>query len=216
MGEPFVKFIKDFMYWGAERFGKYYSSYRAFVYRRDDPEGLGRLQLYVPHVFGVQPYKYWAHPLGMYSGKGYGIKFIPQVGDMVMVEFEAGNPRIPLWKHGHPIIDKDMGSNIPPELRDPDIYYIRTPKGLGFIFNDKTMEIKIIGASIENESVEHTLTVGNNTIQVTDTGVNITVGQGSKVYVNGGNPVLYAKVPMAKEILDLSEIGISNAVRVGG
>ncbi len=215
MNNPIVRFFSDLMYNGLERFGKYYASYRAFVYRRDDPEGLGRIQLYVPSVYGTEPFKYWAWQVGNPSGFGYGWQWIPQVGEMVFVEFENGDPAKPMWKHGHPGKDLEGDSEKPPHLRDPDLYYLRTPKGLGIIFDEKTMEIKFMGGTVKTETTETLIQVGNNTVHVTDTGVNITTGEGSKVYLGGDKAVLYSKAPFSDSILDLKEIGVSNKVRVG-
>lgn len=212
---PFVKFIQELTYWGMERVGKYYSSYRGFVYRRDDPKGLGRVQLFVPHVYGPQPYEVWAFPVGVYSGPGFGMQCIPLVGQMVMVEFEGGDPKIPLWKHGHFGLLADGISEIPAHLRDPDIYWFRTPKGLGFEINDKTGTIKVIGSNVQYNSVEHSISAGTNKIEVTDTGINITLGDGNKCYIDGKYPVLYSKQPSASQILNFDEIGVSEKIRIG-
>lgn len=213
---PFIRLIQDLTLWGMERFHKYYSSYRGFVYDRDDPEGMGRLQLYVPHLYATEPYKVWAFPVGIPSGFGYGLHWIPLKGEMVWVEFEGGDPKKPLWKFGHFGRSPQGDSEIPPHLNDPDVYWLRTPGGLGIEFNDKTLEIKLIGSSITHESTGSTIKVGSNLVEITDSGVNITAGDGSKVYLNGKNPILYSKAPFADSILDLKEIGVSTSVRVGG
>lgn len=53
---------------------------------------------------------------------------------------------------------------------------------------------------------------GNNTVSLDDSGVNI---DGSNIFINGKNQVLYAKIPQATDITDVSEIGVSNSVKVG-
>lgn len=214
---PIVRIFQDLVYYGMERFGKYYSSYRAFVYKRDDPEGYGRLQLYIPDIYGVKPYTYWAWQVGTPAGMNYGWHWIPQEGELVYVEFEGGDPRKPLWKYGH--FGSSIGKNnenhheISPELRDPDKYWFRTPKGMGIMFDDKTKEIKVYGGELKYVSLGTTIIVGKNKIEVTDTGINITAGDG-KVYVAGDKPVLYAKNSGTEEILQFDEIGVSKKVRV--
>jgi hypothetical protein len=209
------KVLQDLLYHGMEKFGKYYGSYRGFVFNRDDPKQYGRLQLMIPHIYGEQAYKYWAWPVGQYSGMGYGMQFIPKVSEMVFVEFEGGDPRKPLWKHGH-FGKNDAGLNqIPPELRDPDVYWFKTPGGLGFSLNDKTKEIKIYAGEVLHQSLQHTFIVGKNKIELTDTGLNVVVEDPSKIYFNGKFAVLYAKNSGTEEILDLKEIGVSKSVRVG-
>lgn len=213
--QPLTKLISDLVNYGMERFGKYYSSYRGFVFDRVDPEGYGRLQLFVPHVYGQEPYRYWAWQIGQYSGTNYGLKCIPQIGDMVFVEFEGGDPRKPLWKYGH--FGKDLSNNneIPDTLKDPDIYWFRTPGGLGIEFNDKTKETKLYTGNMMYKALDATINVNGNKIQVTDSGVNIELTDSSKVYLGGKYPVLYSKTPFAEEITDLKEIGVAKKVKVG-
>ena len=86
---------------GMERFGLYYGSYRAYVFDVEDPDNLNRVRIVLPFLNAHTPYKYWAFPVGNYSGKGYGSQNLPQKGDMIFVEFEYGNLKRPLWKHGH-------------------------------------------------------------------------------------------------------------------
>lgn len=54
----------------------------------------------------------------------------------------------------------------------------------------------------------------NNEISMSGSGINIDAG-GENVYINGQNNVLYSKIPSASSILDVSEIGISQSVKVG-
>jgi hypothetical protein len=123
---PLVSFIKTLAKYGLEYFGKYYSSYRAFVYDVEDPENLQRLKLIIPTVSGDQVYNYWAFPKGVFSGEGYGSQVLPKKGDVVWVEFEGGCPEVPIWSHGH------FGKNeLPedPDLKDKDCYWLITPAG---------------------------------------------------------------------------------------
>lgn len=112
---------------GLEAFGKYYSIYRAYVFNVEDPLQLGRLQLLVPQIYGNQVYKYWAHPKGVFSGKGYGSQCLPKKGDVVWVTFEGGHPEVPVWEHGH-FANNEIPSN-DKDLKDPACYWLITPKG---------------------------------------------------------------------------------------
>lgn len=85
---------------GLEHFNRYYGTYRGFVGDNDDPDNLGRLRLKVPKVYGDTVYKKWALPKGMFSGKGIGSFWIPNVGDTIWVSFENGDPRFPIWDYG--------------------------------------------------------------------------------------------------------------------
>lgn len=111
------KQIKTF---GLESLGVYYGSYRGFIFDNKDPEKLGRVQLTVPQIFGKsengddEPLDYWAWSKGIFAGKNIGKYAIPNIGDMVWVSFEGGNPRYPIWEYGH--FAKPGGvSDVPPE-----------------------------------------------------------------------------------------------------
>jgi hypothetical protein len=110
-----------------ESFGRYYSSYRALVYDRDDVENRSRLKLVIPEVGGNEPYEYWALPKGVYAGNGYGVQMIPQNGDLVWVEFESGHPDLPIWSNGYygtGEVPTDKG------FSDKDSIWLKTPKGI--------------------------------------------------------------------------------------
>lgn len=88
--------------YGLESLGVYYGVYRGFIVKNEDPEFLGRVQLQCPQVWGEdQTLDYWAYSKGMYCGTGIGMFAIPNIGDMVWISFEGGNPRFPVWEYGH-------------------------------------------------------------------------------------------------------------------
>lgn len=121
-----TRFLNNLVYNGLESFGRYYSSYRAFVFSVDDPDNMSRLKLIIPQLSGNDFYEYWAYPKDNFSGKGYGSQVLPQVGDLVWVEFEGGHPEIPIWSHGH------FGKDEKPtdqKLLNKNAYWFITPGG---------------------------------------------------------------------------------------
>lgn len=78
---------------------KYWGKYRGFVVDRDDPEQLGRLKVRVPSVLG-DAVTGWAWPSLPYAGAGLGFFFLPEVGDIVWVEFIEGELEHPVWTGG--------------------------------------------------------------------------------------------------------------------
>jgi uncharacterized protein involved in type VI secretion and phage assembly len=76
---------------------RFYGKYRALVVDNADPDRRGRLRLLVPSVLaGVT--SGWALPCAPYGGSdGQGFFFIPERGDGVWVEFEAGLLEYPVW-----------------------------------------------------------------------------------------------------------------------
>lgn len=222
---PFARFFQELLLYGLEKFGKYYSSYQGAVYRRDDPEGLGRIQVYCPSLYGVQAYKEWIPQKGVPAGPGYGAQCIPQIGEMVFIECLFGNPRRAVWTYGNPGYTAKKVNEKPEEYRDPDIYWFRTPGGLMVILNDTTGAIEfrkqdgtvitLDSSGMNSVAEEHNLeTAEGISIRVNDSGVVIDA-KTKKVYINGSNQVLYAKVSGASSITDFSEIGISDTVKVG-
>jgi hypothetical protein len=79
--------------------GRYYGKYRGSVFSNIDPENRGRIQVYVPDVFGTTPTSY-ALPCLPVTGNGSGAYFVPEVNAGVWVEFEQGDPDYPIWTGG--------------------------------------------------------------------------------------------------------------------
>lgn len=138
---PIISVFKDMIYYGLETFGRYYSSYRAFVFDVKDPLNIQRVKLIIPEVGGPNPYEYWAFPKGVFSGPGYGTQMIPQPGDTVWVEFQRGHPDVPVYSLGH-----FGGQEIPTDdddLLDPNCYWMITPQGHRLKINDTKNYISI-------------------------------------------------------------------------
>lgn len=131
---PLPRVVQEMSQHGMEAFGKWYSLYRAFVVDREDPSNISRLKLIIPDVSGMEAYDYWAFPRNVFSGKDYGAQVIPQKGDVVWVEFEGGNPEIPVYSLGHHI-QKEVPRKRK-DFKDPDSYWFQTPKGNFVIIND--------------------------------------------------------------------------------
>lgn len=87
---------------------RYWGSYQAIVWDNNDPQQIGRVRLLVPEVFGNDFITDWARSkAGMVGSDNTpqlaetrgdkGTFFIPDIGDGVWCEFEAGQPDRPLW-----------------------------------------------------------------------------------------------------------------------
>jgi hypothetical protein len=76
----------------------FYGKYAGVVTDRDDPKKIGRLRAQVPEVFGEEEECGWALPCAPWGGgKNRGFFAMPDVGDTVWIEFEAGDPMRPIW-----------------------------------------------------------------------------------------------------------------------
>ena len=75
---------------------RYFGKYRGLVRDVNDPENLGRIVAQVPEVYGDEDSP-WALPAVPFAGKEHGFVVLPEVGDGVWIEFEAGYPSRPIW-----------------------------------------------------------------------------------------------------------------------
>lgn len=117
------RFAKSLFYHGLESLGKFYSVYRGYVVDNFDPDGLNRLKVIVPTI-SKSPLVNWAYQKSCYSGDNYGIQILPEQGALVWVEFDHGNPKYPIWQHGHYLKDQK-----PKEFNHPQVYGFKSPKG---------------------------------------------------------------------------------------
>ena len=74
----------------------WHGKYRGSVARNDDPEGLGRIQAYVPRLLGEETTG-WAMPCAPYAGPDQGFFTVPEPGSGVWIEFEGGDLSRPIW-----------------------------------------------------------------------------------------------------------------------
>ena len=115
---------------------KYWGKYRALVEDRNDPEQIGRLKVRVPSLLG-SAVTGWASPVVPYAGGDLGMFFIPQVGDLVWVEFAEGELEHPLWT-GCGWTKPGGKTEVPAEAQQsyPDQQVIKTKSGNMIIFSD--------------------------------------------------------------------------------
>lgn len=78
---------------------RYYGKYRGKVDNNLDPLGQGRVQVKVPAVLGETTLA-WAMPCSPYAGPGVGLFMVPPNDANVWVEFEGGDPNLPIWAGG--------------------------------------------------------------------------------------------------------------------
>lgn len=81
--------------------GRYYGLYRGRVVANNDEEGLYRLRLSVPAVWGEAESRTWAWPMFNPATSGAGLWALPEPGELVWVAFEEGDPNLPVWGYGH-------------------------------------------------------------------------------------------------------------------
>lgn len=106
--------------------GRRYGMHLGYVTRRDDPEGLGRVQVCIPGL--VEPHGPWAWPLGTVGGgsRRRGFFAVPELGAEVAVFFREGDIACPHYLAAHWGI-VDGSSEVPDEAqRSPDARVLAT------------------------------------------------------------------------------------------
>lgn len=154
---------------------KIWGKYRGTVQDRDDPEQLGRLRLKVPSLLG-DAVTGWAWPVAPFAGAGYGFLFIPQIGDVVWVEFAEGELEHPLWVGA--AWAKPGGTSEVPELARasyPHQHVLRTPAGHTILLDDTAGSEKLVvrakpGCELMIDPGAATITIQADTVLVHQAG----------------------------------------------
>ena len=130
--------LEKVIYRGLEYFGRFYSIYRGKVVSLEDPNNQNRIQVLVPQV-SIQALPMWAYPKHNYGGNGYGVQCMPNLGDMVWVEFHMGDTRCPVWSHGY------YGTNEKPaEFLSKKVFGFKSPQGHLLTIDDENNTIGVI------------------------------------------------------------------------
>ena len=117
--------------------GRWYGVFPALVSDINDPDGQGRVKVTLPWSpdTGGARYEAWARLATFMGGNNRGSWFIPDVGDEVLVTFEAGDTRRPyviggLWN----------GRDAPPQSMDGagknDLKVLRSRNGVKITLDD--------------------------------------------------------------------------------
>ena len=152
--------------------GRFYGKYRGLVDDADDPEHMGRVRARVPSVYGdvVSP---WALPAAPFAGESYGFLFVPKEDAGVWIEFEGGDPSLPIWSGCW------WASNELPSPGGPTQRVLTTPNGLSVVMDDDARELKLVhpgGAEVALTDDGITLSFGSASIALTSSGVSVNDG----------------------------------------
>lgn len=163
--------------------GHWYGCYPALVSDVKDPDNQGRVKLTLPWSAdaGGDRYEAWARLATLMGGNNRGSWFIPDVGDEVLVMFEAGDVRRPyvigaLWNGSDspPASMDGAGNNFKKVIRSrngvqitlddqdgQESFIVETPGGQKMTLKDGPGSVEIVdsnGNSIKLESAGITLT----------------------------------------------------------
>lgn len=151
---------------------RYFGKYRGLVSDVDDPEGLGRIVAQVPEVYGNEDSP-WAMPSVPFAGNSHGLVLLPEVGDGVWIEFEAGDISRPVWTGCW-----WAGGELP-SPGGTATRLLATTGGHQLILDDQNDKIQLLhsgGAEITMTSSDITLKSGSAKIVLSSSGVSINDG----------------------------------------
>ena len=173
--------------------------YPALVTDIVDPDGQGRVKVSLPWSPDLDGGRYeaWARLATLMAGSGRGSWFVPDVGDEVLVGFEAGDPRRPyvlggLWN----------GTDSPPESIDAaganNNKVLRSRNGVKLTFDDTDGREQLIVETPGGQLI--TLADGPGTITLEDANGNsvkleaagITITSAAKVTVQAATAEISA------------------------
>lgn len=155
--------------------GKYYGKHKGMVKNNIDPYQTARLLVEVPDVFGPNV-TVWAMPCVPMAGQQMGIYVVPANNSGVWIEFEAGNPDLPIWTGGF------WGS----VAEVPALALLSRPDSPSIVLQTKGQNTIVMSdvagptGGIMLKSAQ-----GNAFIIVNDTGIYIDNGQGASINVIG-------------------------------
>jgi hypothetical protein len=170
----------------------YFGIYAGKVETND--AGAGVLGVKVPALFPA------GEALDARPALPYGVLFLPEVGTKVWVQFEGGEPTLPLWTGV-----QQVGDEWPDDPATPDARTLRSltdqrvvlddtsgSEGVALVFGGKAHAVRLTdsGVVIEHDS-GHTITLGDsdvviehssgNTVTLADSSVKVEHSQGSSV-----------------------------------
>ena len=200
--------------------GRWYGVYPALVENIVDPESMGRIQISLPWCPDSNDGQYlvWARLATMMAGNDRGSWFIPDVGDEVLVMFEAGDPVRPyvvgaLWngQDAPPVAAEDANNKkvlrsrngVQVTLDDEDgqeNLILETPGGHTMTMTDGETAVRVedsSGNTIRMETNGITIDANGTKIELTASGVTIT---GPMLTVNTGTCIIESGITQAKTI----------------
>jgi len=155
-------------YLDAHCFGKY----RGIVDSLGSGAELGLIKALVPEVLGEEVSQ-WARPAVPFAGAKHGFVALPEVGDGVWIEFEAGNVTQPIWSGFW------WGDD---EIPDPGAEKTRvfaTSNGHKLVLDEDANEVRIEhggGPSIVLTDSDITIAVGSKKIVISSSSVSVNEG----------------------------------------
>lgn len=149
---------------------RYYGKYRGTV--TDIDASTLRIKAKVPSVLKDQE-SGWCMPCVPYAGDNVGFAFLPEQGSGVWIEFEGGDVSYPIW------VGCYWRQGEIPSDATPSVKTIVTKAGHKLLLDDDGGTITITDANENKITLDAsgiTLSRGANTIEISDSEVNVNDG----------------------------------------
>jgi uncharacterized protein involved in type VI secretion and phage assembly len=150
--------------------GLLFGKYRGTVSKVGTGENLGRIRAFVPTVYGKDVESVWIEPAVPFAGKKHGFAFMPEEGDGVWIEFEAGVSSKPIWTGAF------WGKDQMPKAATDKVRVVATSHGHQVVLDDDKDEIRIEhggGPSIVMSKHAITIKVGSKKIVLDGHGMHV-------------------------------------------
>lgn len=154
---------------------RYFGKYRGLVAEVGEGDNLGRIKARVPEVYGEaeNDQSPWALPCVPFAGQDHGLVLLPEAGDGVWIEFEAGDISRPIWTGCW------WGDNELPQPGAPLVRTLATTAGHKLVLDDDGNQVQLLhagGAELTMTDSDITLKIGGKQIVISSSGVNINNG----------------------------------------
>ncbi len=163
---------------------RHYGKYRGLVTDIDDPDGMLRIKAQVPAVFGEVETP-WAMPALPFAGRAHGLVLLPEIGDGVWIEFEAGDLARPIWTGCWFARDQR------PKPDGKTARLLATSAGHQVLLDEDADEVKLVhpgGAEVVLSNDAITLSLGNCTLKISSSEIDLNNGM-VKVTTSGASLV---------------------------
>lgn len=151
----------------------FFGKYRGTVEAVEEGDDLGIISVKVHDVFGEDFVVERVRPCTPFGGNKHGFVAIPEAGDGVWVEFEAGKKWLPIWS-GFWWADGEI-----PEPKGPLIRSFITTAGHKLILDDDGNEVKLLhkdGAEMTMTDSDITIKIGDSSIKLSKSDITLQAG----------------------------------------
>lgn len=190
----------------------YYGIYRGIVESVEEGDNLGIISVKIPDVFGPSHTVSRVRPCSPFAGDKHGFVAIPEPGDGVWIQFEAGKTSLPVW------IGFWWASGEIPEPKGKLVRSFITTKGHKFVLDDDADEITLLhsgGAEMKMTGSDVTITIGNASIEMSSSEIKLAVGPTSSLKITSSEIAIEAS-PVGSVKLTSGGVEIANgAMKIG-